>query len=148
MTPVKQLKTEMQRIKATKIIDLCSGGGGPHDLLIREINRNTTFGFLFFLKVKNIPNNKINKLECDVILTDLYPNINAFKKLSASNKNIKYEEKSINAMDCKLEGFRTMFASFHHFNPKQAQQIIQSAVDQNQVIFSLSFFICFFHFIK
>jgi hypothetical protein len=43
---------------------------------------------------------------------------------------------SIDAMKvpCKLEGFRTMFSSFHHFSPDEACAILQNAVDASQSI--------------
>jgi len=99
------------------IVDIASGGGGGL-LKIAE-----------HLKTR-IPNLKI-------ILTDYYPNIDAFKRTKAKQPEVfEYVEDSVNAMDVPqdLKGFRTQFLSFHHFKPKDAKAILQNAIDRNQAI--------------
>lgn len=72
-----------------------------------------------------------------VVLSDYYPNIDAFKKTKSEQPGIfEYVEQPINAMDVPkhLKGFRTQFNSLHHFKPKDAKAILQNAIDNNQAI--------------
>ena len=60
-----------------------------------------------------------------------------FEKIVKKGGNyFSFEKKSVNALDVPkhLKGFRTQFLSFHHFKPADAQQILQSAVDNQSVI--------------
>lgn len=99
------------------IIDLASGGGGG----ILSINAAL---------IKDRPNLKI-------ILTDYYPNLNAFKFNSKSASNITFSLDSVDARNVpnEFKGLRTQFLSLHHFNPKDAIQILENAVAENQPIF-------------
>lgn len=100
-----------------QVIDLASGGGGAWLKLLEH------------LKEKNPT--------IQVKLTDYYPNRKAFEKLvKKGGKALDFEKESVNALDVPdhLKGFRTQFLSFHHFNPKDAQQILQNAVDHQSVI--------------
>lgn len=98
------------------IIDLASGGGGG----ILKLNEHL---------LKKNPNIKI-------VLTDYFPNIEAFKLINASANNIEYITTSIDALNVpkSLNGLRTQFLSLHHFRPENAKQILQSAVDNNSAI--------------
>ncbi len=99
------------------IVDIASGGGGG---LVKIAGHLKT----------SIPHLKI-------ILSDYYPNINAFKITKAKQPDVfEYVEESVNAMDVPkyLKGFRTQFLSFHHFRPKDAKGILQNALDSNQAI--------------
>jgi hypothetical protein len=99
------------------IVDMCSGGGGPWLSLSRNLGGAAQ--------------------AVHVCLTDKYPNVRAFKELSAASENrITFSPDSVDAMDVpgELKGFRTMFTSFHHFSPEQARAILQNAVDDGQNI--------------
>jgi hypothetical protein len=99
------------------IIDLCSGGGGP------------------WLDLS--PKLQSDKGALSIQLTDKYPNLRAFQNLKASSDNhISSHSGSVDAMKVprELTGFRTMFTSFHHFSPDEAQTILQDAVDAGQSI--------------
>jgi hypothetical protein len=103
--------------RSQAIVDMCSGGGGPWLYLSRMLSgeaRNT-----------------------HVCLTDKYPNIPALQNMSAaSEERITFSPDSIDAMNVpgELKGFRTMFASFHHFSPPRARAILQNAVDDGRNI--------------
>lgn len=99
-----------------RIIDLGSGGGGGLLWLNSELK-------------KTIPDLKI-------ILTDYYPNNPAFEYTQQQADNFEFISKSVDAKDVsnELKGFRTMFLSLHHFKPKDAQQILQNAVDSKASI--------------
>ncbi len=106
----------LEKSNTSTVIDLASGGGGG----ILKLNEH-------LLK---------NNSEVKILLTDYYPNIEAFKLTKASARNIDYISISIDALQVpeSLEGLRTQFLSFHHFIPNQAKQILQNAVDNESVI--------------
>lgn len=116
ITPVIELmEKSIKKTKTKQIVDLASGSGEP------------CFQTLLNLKKCGIKDLKI-------VLSDLFPNIESFKQLSEKDKSVSYEEKSTDAMKCNLDGFRTFFASFHHFNEEQATKIIKDAVDKKEGI--------------
>ncbi|MDH5604795.1 MAG: hypothetical protein OEY51_12685 [Cyclobacteriaceae bacterium] len=97
-----------------QIIDLGSGGGGGL-LRISEI-----------LKEKGVK----------VVLTDYFPNIDAFEYTKSLADNISFEREPVDArkVPLSLKGFRTQFLSFHHFQPSDAKLILQNAVSSRQGI--------------
>ncbi|MGA7795037.1 MAG: hypothetical protein WCA19_18515 [Candidatus Acidiferrales bacterium] len=67
-----------------------------------------------------------------ILLTDKFPNLAAFENVKAASANgIDFHRSSVDAtkVPAELEGFRTMFSSFHHFPPAQARAILQDGVD-------------------
>ena len=96
--------------KTNTIIDLASGGGGGLIKLCSHLKKNNT--------------------DLKIILTDYYPNIDAFKNTTQQSPHFEYIPYSVNALDvpAQLKGLRTQFLSFHHFKPQQAQAILQNAV--------------------
>jgi len=103
--------------RSKSIVDLCSGGGGPWLDLSRQLQLDTQ-GF-------------------HILLTDRYPNLEAFRKVGlASENHIAFYPHSVDAMNVPLElqGFRTIFTSFHHFPPKEARAVLQNAVGARQSI--------------
>lgn len=106
----------LQKSKTNQIVDLCSGGGGGLIWLNTELK-------------KNIPDLKI-------ILTDIYPNIPAFKLTKKKADNFEFIEKPIDARNVptELKGLRTQFLSLHHFKPTDAKQILQSAINSKNSI--------------
>jgi hypothetical protein len=108
----------LDRLNATRVIDICSGGSGPWLKLHRIIAKTSEGDF-------------------HVILTDRYPNLAAFRKAKElSGGIIDYQEEPVNAaaIPIELAGFRTLFTAFHHFPPSQARKILQNAVDCHQGI--------------
>ena len=76
-------------------------------------------------------------MACSILLTDKFPNLAAFENVKAASANgIEYYRSSVDATKVppELDGFRTMFSSFHHFPPAQARAILQDAVDARQGI--------------
>jgi hypothetical protein len=99
------------------IIDLASGGGGGLVKIAQQLKNS-------------IPHVKI-------ILSDYYPNIVAFIRTKAEQRDVfEYLHYSVDARNVPphLKGFRTQFFSFHHFRPKDAKTILQNAVDNKQAI--------------
>jgi hypothetical protein len=110
--PLQEEISQVLHQNDQKVLDLCSGGGGPWPSLFAKLQ-------------KNLP-----KLQ--VTLSDFYPNIDAFKLIHAQNKNIDYIDQSLCAMSsCEVKGVRTLFLSSHHFRPDDLQKILSAAVNDN-----------------
>jgi hypothetical protein len=104
------------------IVDMCSGGGGPWVDLARRLRCRDAGG---------------NSTGPQVLLTDKYPNLEAFQIVSASSDHrITFYPEPVDAMKVPvaLKGLRTMFTSFHHFSPEDARAILQNAVDAGESI--------------
>lgn len=102
----------LKKINETKIIDLCSGGGGYIEQVYDEIN-------------------KISEHKISIILTDKFPNINAYDFLKKkTSEGINYIDGSTDATNVPkdLKGFRTMFSAVHHFQPEQIKSILKNAI--------------------
>ena len=67
------------------MISTVQGGGGPSPEVQVHVSKH------------------IGK-DVEVVLTDLYPNIAAFKRAQQSNPHISFEEKPVDATKCKLTG--------------------------------------------
>ena len=106
----------LEQANGKQIIDLASGGGG---------------GLLWL-------NGQLRKKypELKIVLTDLFPNERAFDHIKAQADNFRFVREPVDATDvpAELTGIRTMFLSFHHFKPAQAQKILQDAVDADTPI--------------
>lgn len=110
ITPI--LKKVLEKTSESQVIDLCSGAG--KNLVILS---------------PNLPEMK------KVILTDLYPNEESFKKTKCLNSNlIDYSMNTVDARNYKEKGLRTLFTSFHHFSDEDATLILKSAFDERQPI--------------
>lgn len=112
------LRKALKAAGTDRLVDLCSGAGGPWSWLYRLVENDET-----------------GKLQ--VCLTDKYPNIASFERLQeASGGRIGYCAEPVDAANipAHLRGFRTLFTSFHHFSPDEAAAIIQNAVDTRQGI--------------
>ncbi len=121
-----QFQAALAATKSTQIIDLCSGSGGPWTALYRHLH-----------PVAGEP--------LQIILTDLYPpdRITLSTDPCADPQFIQQQRISLRylptavdatAVPATLQGFRTLFTAFHHFEPTVAQAILQDAVDHGQGI--------------
>jgi hypothetical protein len=111
-----------KKIGAQEIVDMCSGGGGPW--------------FDLALKLQSQALHE-EKRDLQVWLTDKYPNRGAHKNLiSTFDHRITSYPRSVDAVNvpAELQGFRTMFTAFHHFQEDDARNILQSAVDAGEGI--------------
>ena len=95
---------------AHRVVDLASGGGGPWPQLHPELVRRG--------------------VRTNVTLTDRYPNRAAAKRLG-DQPGIAYRTDPVDArsVPADLTGFRTMFSSFHHFEPDEAKAILRDAAE-------------------
>jgi hypothetical protein len=113
---VPVLRTALETTATTTVVDLCSGGGGPVLALYQAFAADgTTLRF---------------------ILTDKYPNLPAFRRLTAAHEKISAVTTPVDAaaVPRELAGFRTVFNAFHHFSPLVARAVLQSAVAARQPI--------------
>lgn len=135
---VPLLKELLHKTNQDHIIDLCSGAGGGIEVIQQDLS------------------NAMGK-PVHVTLTDLYPNLDAYKYLQEqSGGKINYLAEPVNAMAVpeNIPGVRTIFSSFHHFKPDQAKSILQDAANNRKAIgifegadkswFELVFFWLFF----
>ena len=114
---VPRLRSAMEIVQTHRVIDLCSGGGGPWASLLRRFDEE---GY-----------------RVEVLLTDKYPNPRARDDAGKdSSSRLHFETASMDAtnLPAELIGFRTLFTSFHHFEPSAAKAILADAVSKGQGI--------------
>jgi hypothetical protein len=111
-----RIRAAMNATGTHKVIDLCSGGGGPWLTLERELARTG---------------------RADITLSDLYPNIDALRDVcDRSGGRLSFYPRELDATNVPAEipGVRTMFNSFHHFPPSVAAAILTDAVRSQRAI--------------
>lgn len=114
---VPLLQQALLTTDAPRIIDLCSGGGGPWHSLASKLRTG-----------QGDP--------VQILLTDLYPNQGAGEARHTATPQLHFIVTPVDAtqLPADLTGFRTLFTAFHHFSPQHAQAILQDAVNANQGI--------------
>jgi hypothetical protein len=107
----QQLAQVLTECGLDEVVDLGSGSGGPVPLVMREMAA----------------------LGCSArfTLTDLYP-----PATRNETPDLRYWPEPVDAahVPSSLRGARTMFASFHHFRPVEARQILRDAFEQRRPI--------------
>jgi hypothetical protein len=113
---IPRLRNALQEARTHQILDLCSGGGGPWLRLVRDFESK-------------------ERLPVNVCLTDKFPNPKAFERArDTSHTRVVFRAAPVDAtcVPRDLQGFRTIFSSFHHFPPEGARAILQDAVERQQ----------------
>lgn len=103
----------LRRTRSRRIVDLGSGAAGPWCQLLAE-------GW-----------------DVSVTLTDRFPNRAALVRATANHAGqLDYCAEPVDALHIpeRLGGMRTLFNSFHHFRPADAQAILQKVVDQGMAV--------------
>lgn len=112
------LKQVLLKVNSHQIIDLCSGSGGA----MEDIYFNLKYTF--------------NK-DIQIILSDLFPNLIVYKQLKhQTNGGISYISSPVDASNVpsELNGIRTIFSGFHHFEPQRAMAVLENAVHAKKAI--------------
>jgi hypothetical protein len=114
----RRLKALVDEENTPRIVDLCAGAGGPLVTISRIL---------------------VDELRCpvEILLTDLYPNVRAFRRLEGeSNGTIKarYEPTSAFDVPSDLVGIRTLFTALHHFRPAQVRLLLGDAASKHAAI--------------
>jgi len=115
---VPKLKQALEKMNCHRLVDLCSGGSGPFLRLLDQFENQEHY-------------------PVEVTLTDKFPDLEAFRQAQAACPGkIRFIASPVDAMEVPehLRGFRTLFASFHHFGPAEAKKILQDAVKKNEGI--------------
>jgi hypothetical protein len=113
-----QLARAIDASGSVRVVDLCSGAGGPWEALHPLLESRV-------------------RSPLEICLTDKYPNLGAFDRIRQISRGaIIHSADPVDAaaIPPSLSGFRTIFSSFHHFTPDEAVAILQGAVDQRQGI--------------
>jgi hypothetical protein len=117
--PISQLlQKRLEDSRNERVLDLCSGAGGPWPSLVRDFEMR-------------------GAMPPEVFLTDKYPSTRKLEDLeSPTLKRIHYVKQSVDATQIpkNLEGFRTLFSSFHHFDRDEACSLLQDSVNRKQGI--------------
>jgi hypothetical protein len=110
-----RLREAVQRSGADCIVDLCSGGGGPWLGLYDEV---------------------ADGRELQVCLTDFYPNARMLLRAMGKNAEVTARTEPVDArqVPAELDGFRTIFSSFHHFDPEAARAMLADAFERREGI--------------
>jgi hypothetical protein len=112
---VPRLQRAMAGAGVSRVLDLCSGGGGPWLGLSRSLREGD--------------------VAAEVCLTDMYPNREAFERLKREAAvDFRAEPVDATRIPRELSGFRTIFSSFHHFAPDEARAILRDAFAARQGI--------------
>jgi hypothetical protein len=109
---ILMLRRALDRTGMHRLVDLGSGAGGRW-IALREA-----------LSAGLDP-------PVEVVLTDLHPNLPAFRRARwLSGGRIGYHEAPVDAarFPPEIEGFRSLFSSFHHFRPEEAALVLRDAV--------------------
>lgn len=108
----------LEIMNTNKIVDLCSGAGGP----ILKIQKDLC---------------KSYAKATEVSLTDLYPNNESCQyNKSGAHGIIKCVDNPVDAtaVPVALDGIRTLFSSIHHFGPDEVRKILEDAAKSKQGI--------------
>lgn len=108
-----RLRDALERAGADRVVDLCSGGGGPWLVLYDEVADGRVL---------------------EVSLTDLYPNGRVTDRNLNEHVHVCSEPVDARQVPAGLHGFRTIFSAFHHFDPEAARAMLADAFEWREGI--------------
>ena len=102
-------------------IDSCAGAGGPTPIIEPALNKQLSAAGLNNVQFK---------------LTDLWPDLKAWREITSKSENISYVEEPIDATKAiRLSGekkeCRLYNLCFHHFDDPAAEKLLWSAVESS-----------------
>lgn len=113
----REVKGLVRSGRERRVVDLCSGGGGPWRSLASLIQ----------LTGEN---------PVEIALTDKFPSAEAGHRARSHSPTLTYVREPVDATDVpsSLRGVRTMFTAFHHFPPDAARAVLRDAGRDRQPI--------------
>ena len=102
-------------------VDACAGTGGPTPLVEARLNQALR---------------SQGEAPAPFILTDLYPDLNAWNSIVRKSENISYIEEPVDATKARRlaapgrKECRTFNLCFHHFDDPAAKAVLRSAVQE------------------
>jgi hypothetical protein len=112
----ERLADAMRRTGDQRVVDLCSGGGGPAIVIASDLRERLA-------------------RPVGVLLTDLYPSASRLARARTQFPDwVELETRSIDAQDVppELHGFRLVCNGFHHLKPVQARACLLDAVTKRR----------------
>jgi hypothetical protein len=107
---VPRLTEAIRRSRSARVLDLCSGSGGPS------------------LAVLDAVNTQLDE-PVEILLSDKFPNLEHLASACAGVPHCGFVRDPVDALEpAGPAGFRTMFSALHHFRPDQVAQILADAV--------------------
>lgn len=107
----------LRRTGQNHVVELCSGGGGPMATVMEELQKNG--------------------MNTTGILTDLYPNLPALRRLvekQPGRLQMMTQPVDATAVPASLTGLRVIFNAFHHLDRPLAKKVLADAVQAKQPI--------------
>jgi hypothetical protein len=108
-----KLREAVARSGAERIVDLCSGGGGPWLGLYDDVADGRPL---------------------HVCLTDLYPNARLLRGELPDGLSARPEPVDARSVPDQLRGYRTIFSSLHHLDPPEARAVLEDAFRRREGI--------------
>lgn len=124
------LRQALHQSAATRIVDLCSGGGGPWLSLYPEIAPAAPPA----TSSAASPQIPTGTPSLHVLLTDLYPSRRLLRQPLPPALAARPEPVDATCLPPDLTGFRTLFSAFHHFGPAAAQAMLADAFRRREGI--------------
>jgi hypothetical protein len=111
-----RLRRAMAACGERRLVDLCSGGGGPARAIARILREDHAY-------------------PVDLLLTDLYPNLARWRPMKdAGDVDFVLDPVDATRVPPDVAGFRLVCNGFHHFRPEDARAVLRDAVAQRQGI--------------
>jgi hypothetical protein len=112
----ERLAEAVRRTGDARLVDLCSGGGGPAVVIARDLQERLA-------------------RPLGLVLTDLYPSPSRREHARAVLPRwVEFEPRAVDAQRVPpdLQGFRLVCNGFHHLTPEQARACLLDAVKQRR----------------
>jgi hypothetical protein len=113
-----KLRELIEKVGATRITDLCSGGGGGALALRAELLRD-------------------GRPDLEWVFTDRNPNAAAIERVRAlDDPRARYHADPVDALDAggALPGLRTMFGALHHFRPPEVRRLLRGVMERGHAV--------------
>jgi salicylate hydroxylase len=111
-------KEHLKDLSSYTVLDICAGAGGPTPVLESELNKELE---------------SEGKSPVQFVLTDLYPHIEEWERISKKQQNVTYIESPVDARAvprfASKKECRIFNICFHHFGDEDAAGILRNAIE-------------------